>query len=275
MDTITFTAQMFKYAYPPLNKYFGFEYKGIGVEISNSLYEHFEYHSAFLSSGSIEHLPDDFEINCQIQDYDKVLGFINSYDFLRDNTMFSIELILLCIYSYNLREYFYGIEPGNEMYDDFIHKDKCNLYEFLLDNHREYDISNLPKAEITISYGQNSQITIKNHENWLYNLVKNALYRDLTFGGKLEYERNEEPQKPKRAPSFSNFLAYNTYLMLIETIGADKRYPAEVLRCVIDFCKLCEVELIKRQSDVIGMKEFLSHANRQYQGEPMPFSLVK
>ena len=121
---------------------------------------------------------------------------------------------------------------------------------------------------MAIRYGTNETLKVENTGNWLADLIIRN-YRHLLD------DQGEPPQKPNRAPSLGNFVAYNTYRLLMDMVGSDKRYPAEFLRFIIDFCPLCEVELIKRQQTEIGMKEFLSHSNRQYRGEPIPFSLVR
>ena len=273
MDGLSLNVECIRELYPLLNWYFGFEYADINEELSSALWKT-DYQITYFKTSNIDHLPSNFNIFFPTDSFDELISLVNSYDFTRNNTL-GVLFMLLYFYSKNIRNCFYNIEESNVMEDVFIHTDKCKLYEFLLDNYKPYSMHNLPKAQITILYGPNSQVTIDNHDNWLYNLLKKNLHDDLTFRGRREYSRNEEAQKPRRAPSFSNFIAYNSYLLLITTVGSDKRYPVEFLKFIIDFCQLCDTGLIERQQTAVGMKEFLSHANRQYQGEPIPFPLVR
>lgn len=101
------------------------------------------------------------------------------------------------------------------------------------------------------------------------------MYCDLTAGGRFEYVRIKNIERPKNAPRFHRFVAYNLYLLLKDVVGSDKEYPTVLLRFIIDFCQLCDIELIGRQAEVLGMKDLIRAAKKQYNNQPIPYSLVK
>lgn len=271
MDTINIPVEHIRWAYPLLNKYLGFEYGHIAHEIFNSLPD-FDTQTIYLNTHNIDHLPDDYIIHFEINDFDSIKSLCDKYDL---DYMLSVLVILISIYARNVRNDFYGIESGCESYDVFQSDEKRKLYEFLLDNPHEFSDTNRAKGRIEIRLGLDSQISVDNYDNWLYNLILRSLNRDLTFDGRFEYTRKEEPQKPSRAPSFANYIAYNTFLLLKDVTNSASKFPAEISRFIIGFCGQCGVKLVGRHIEVIGMKEFLSHATRQYDGKPIPFSSVR
>ncbi len=275
-----FTAKDIRGIYPKMDQYFGFEYIDIHVELNRAMNDDFENHTLFLETSNINHLPDDYEIplffhvkeNISIEEINE---FHNKYEFIRNNYYMYNLFCLLIIFVQNRCISFYGIESGNEIDYIFAYSDKRKLYEFLLDNFKEYNFNYLPKAQIILSYGLDSQITIDNHNNWLYYLLKTRLYNSLTFEGKFEYERMQKSKRPSNPPKFHNFIAYNLYLLLKDVVGSDKEYPVEFLKFIIDFCQLCDIELIGRQAEVLGMKDLIKGARKQYNNQPIPYSLVR
>jgi hypothetical protein len=273
-EVIVFYSRDIKAIYPKLNQYFGFEYSDISVELQSSWDYSAEYSEPYFKTGNINHLPDDFNIPF-ISERWGIMEFIEKYAFTNNNPYVADLIGLLVFLTKNWRNSFYGIPETNEMYYGFVEPDRRKLYEFLLDNFKEYNFDNLPKAQITILYGQNSQITIDNHENWLYHFLKKELHKRLTFDGKFEYERITKADRPSHAPQFHNFIVYNLYLLLMDVVGSDKEYSAEFCKFIIDFCKLCDIELIGRQSEVLGIKDLIKGAKKQYGNNPIPFSLIR
>lgn len=162
---VMFTAQQIRAIYPKLNQYFEFEYADIWVELTNSMPSDFEAHKKYHETSNIDHLPENHQVFFL---YNKdISNFIEKYEFCRVDS-YAISLTTMLVFMLrNLRNGLYGILEGNEM-ETWIYPDKKRLYEFLLDNFKKYNFCNLPKAQITISYGLDSQITVANHENWLY-----------------------------------------------------------------------------------------------------------
>ncbi len=308
---ITLEAQEIRNIYDKLVKYYHFGYFMIADEIQYAINQspNREYHDCYWikdngnlknNTDNIDYLPDDYPIYFWFSNakdnafkalFDKY-SFMNEFQEIEIFLLSALHLERLMFKAFgyytdpeqieemenknpgSTRDIGYFVDCWFEQEKD-IDDEKRKLYEFLLDNPHIYKITNLAVAQMEIRYGADSQIKLCNHDNWLYKLIKNALHKELTFGGKFEYRRIKETQKPSNAPSFSNFVAYNTYLLLIEVIGSDKKYPAEFLKFIIDFCELCGVLLLGRHTEVRGMMDFLKHANRQYQGNPIPFSLVR
>ena len=274
-EIVMFCSCEVRAVYPKLNQYFGFNYGDISVELENSWNYDAEYSEQYLETGNIDHLPDDHPVFFVSEKWG-VIELVEKYEFIKNNSYVADLIGMLVFIVQNMRNYFYGIVEGCEMEDGIIYPDKRKLYEFLLDNDKKtYNSQNLPKTQITILYGLNSQITIDNHENWLYNLLKKHLHKDLTFGGRFEYERITEVERPSRAPQFHNFVVYNLYLLLKDVVGSDKEYPAEFCKFIIDFCKLCNIELIGRQLEVLGIKDLVKGAKKQYGNNPISYSLIR
>jgi len=272
------TVKVLRGLYDIVSKYYEFDYSLIDVELNSAFSKtkhHFEYQKNLSKTGQLDHLPDDLEINIYMKNVIELHQLREKYlsidDALFDLLAFSLHFIPRLIdNSVNEEALDIDIE-----YDIIMNDEKCRVYEFLLDNFRNFKEKNRAKARMTIFYGIDSQIEIDNYNNWLYNLIRKELHKELTFDGTFEYERRIESEKPSRAPSFGNFVAYNTYCLLMDMVGAKKKFPVEFLNFIIDFCSLCKIKLLPRQMETVGMKEFLSHAKKQYKDKPMPFSLVR
>ena len=284
--TGSFTAQEIRNIYDILFKYYDFDYSWIFTEIQHAVENSPNNEKYFYmlfdnetkqNRKDIDYLPDDFEIGFvfPIVYYNEFQALTSKYFFLNDGRIFDIFMLSSLYIKRRINEYEYFEDAGGDVeYDIIINGEKRKLYEFLLDNPHEFKESNRAKARMEIRYGLESK-AVDNYNNWLYNLLKRALHQDLTFGGRFEYNLNEKPKKPTRAPSFSNFVAYNTYLLLKEVVGSKSKFPAEFSKFIIDFCELCEINLTGRHTEVIGMKEFLSNTSKNYQDNPIPVFLIR
>ena len=271
-EIVTLSVHEIRAIYPKLNQYFEFEYIDIQAHLNCSLQNDLENYIQYCQTSHIAHLPDDYQILFAFENKD-IMNLLEGYVF-SPNWLYVTNLInMLLIMVRNRKNCFYNIAEGDEMEYGYIQLDKKKLYEFLLDNYKEYNFQNLPKAQITISYGLDTKITINNHHNWLYDLLKKSLHEDLTNDG-VEYVRlPKQPERPKNAPSFSRYIIYNLYLLLMDVVGSDKKNPVLFRKFIIDFCKLCDVGFQKKADDKI--KDLLNSAIRHYKNMPIPYSLVK
>lgn len=270
---IGFTAGFIRDLFGKAKKYYGFSYPLILTELDHAFisFGTFEDKRVQLDTGNIDHLPDDFVALFAIPRLNELVALREQYAFLEDD-----ELMGLLAFALNFIPYLKEPLRVYDTPDDLaIQREKHALYEFLLDNPQQFSDRNPAKARMTINYGLSSSIKIDNHDNWLYDLLKRSLHQDLTLGGRFEHERYTAPPKPNNAPSFGGFVAYNTYLLLKEVTGETVKFPTDFSNFIIAFCDLCGVELTPRQQTTVGMKEHLTHANRQYRGEPIPFSKVR
>ena len=273
MDTFL-TAQRIREIYLKLYEFFGFKYENIGVKIVNSIGNVFEYDIVFNEpDDNIDHSPNEYKI--VIPYNQRTFDLIEKYEFISLNSYVRALIELLVFIMQDKNEVRCVCENGYEM-DCPIYPDKENLYEFLIDNFKKYNSHNLPKSQITISYGLDTKITINNHDNWLYYLLKLSLHKDLTHDGEIEYVRlPKQAERPKNAPKFHYYAIYNLYLLLKDVIGSKKEYPADFCKFILDFCQLCEIELIGRQLEVLGIKDLIKGARKQYKDMPIPYSLVR
>lgn len=262
--------------YDIFEKYYDFDYNWIRPEIMFAINQFSDIEQSEDLTKMVDCLPNEHLIEFFISrvDWDELQALCDRHSISDAVSLFLFSSLHLQRVVH--REAYFKVAFDFDIKRDKpIYIEKRKMYEFLLDNEYEFDDENLAKTQISINYGVKSKITIDNVDNWLYELIKQALHDDLTYDGQEDYDRYEKPQKPNRAPSLGNFIAYNTYLLLKDVVGSQSKFPAEFSRFIIDFCKLCQVEVTERQTTVEGMEDFLKAADRQYKGNPMPYSSIR
>jgi len=281
----TIEAKNVRFICEKLAKYYNFTYQAFSYEIEYAIQQapNGEYNSIYFNTKKpyyedIDYFPDDYPLTFVFlySDVAKVDEFVDKYAIPKSDILYSLFLLfLLFLKRWYYEDKFY--DPESDITEfDIINSEKRKLYEFLLDAPRDSKARYSDAPQMEIRYGNDSKIVVNNFDDWLYNLLTKDLNRHFTVGGMVEFKRNEKPPKrPSNAPTFGNYVAYNTYLLLKDMVGSESKYPAEFSKFIIDLCRVCEVKLMERQTEVIGMKEYLSYANRQYKGEPIPFSLVR
>lgn len=266
MGTLTCTFKEIRNIYADMVRYYAFDYSYIEQELSGQLSpdEYFKY----VPEHETAQIADGRELLFGIDNGQEILSLLDKYPFvnehLRDLLTFA-AIVIPRMQDASLNFDLLGISDVELC----IIPEQKRILDFLTEN------ESLAGESMTIRLGRQS-IEIDNHDRWLYHALRSYLHKVVTFDGKVEYHGHPvQEKKPSRAPSFSNFIAYNTYLLLKDRAGSERKFPAEFLKFIIEFCSVCHVALLERQRDAVGMKEFLSSALRQYRGIPMSLSVVR
>ncbi len=266
MGTFNYTFKEIRNIYADMVRYYAFNYFYIERELAGQLSpdEYFEY----VPEHKTAQIADERELSFDIDNEQEIISFLDKYPFVNEhlrNLLAFAAIVVPRMQDASLNFDLFEISD----FELCVIPEQRRILDFLTEN------ESFAGESITIRLGRQS-IEVGNYDRWLYNSLRSYLYKAVTIDGKVEYHGQPvQEKKPSRAPSFSNFIAYNTYLLLKDRVGSERKFPAEFLKFIIEFCRTCHIELLERQRETVGMKEFLSSALRQYRGIPMPLSVVR
>lgn len=253
--------------YDTLVYHYGFNYPLIRLELDNAFIKSddgFLYKKQEMENGNIDHLPSDFEIEFAIKNLDTLLFLKDKYSFLKDKKLFALFTFTSNFIS-RLTDLWFNIPKGEEFELGIIPVEQLKVAQYL--SERIVPDTNRPfEMEMSIRYGNNETLKVDNTNNWLSKLILQATESYLP--------KDDTIPKPPRAPQIHNFVVYNTYLLLKDLVGSDKLYPVEFLEFIIDFCEVCEIELIGDQKNALGIKYLIRNAIKRYDNKPIPLSLI-
>lgn len=271
MAVLSFSVELIKQAFPYLEKFYGFSCWSINENIENACCENdlvLDVLPKYWETRTLDVFSDDLRIFFNMPSYEKMLELQPKYPILLDENRIVIYVLLLAPFMNSaLHPYTEGEIAAME--DDVRRKDIANTYRFL--KTIQPDGYN-PLQKYSLTANGSGSVLISNYQNWLMELIEKEYLKNPY---PLEKLLPADVQLPKRRPTFTNFLGYNTLLFLRDILHVEPFVPQELCQFICDYLAVCSDNVSTSGMSYQNTYDMLQNCRKTYRGYPTPISFVE